>query len=494
VVSASPRSGARGDRARRLAFWALLCSALAVPPVSSNAFEFPALAHPWALVPFAFLMVLPVADLRRPWRRINLDLAMLLLPSLAVAFEKVPRQWPVILAYVSLGYLALRMISVARPARSLAARHSSADAGIPRAWLVIGIAVLAIVHISWATQSAVSSDVGEGGVNGALRIVHGQSLYGREAVTVERVAQHTDTYGPFNYEAYVPAALELSKKRAALLTTLFFDLLSAVLLFALGRRIRDTRMGIVLAYCWLAFPMTLYEDALGFNDSIVAAALVATVLLAQHPARRGAVAAVAVWSKLSPLALLPLLATYQVPGRDPVRRFLAFAGAFAAATALIFVPALTHGTVATFVSRTVGFQAGREPSHSLWSTVAFSYGAHVAWLKAVVGVAHGLLAAIVGAFVVLSYRMSYRQDQTGLAAMSAAILIAIQLLLSYYSYSYVLWFAPLVLVALLTESPAPSTSGRALARPHEQHPTDPSAPYSAPVLPEAHAVHVPIAG
>jgi hypothetical protein len=401
-------------------------------------------------------MVLPVADLGRPWRLINIDLGMLLLPVVAVAFEKVPRQWPVLLVYISLGYLALRMIAVARANPGLATQRRGPGTGIPRGWLVVGIAALAFVHISWAVQSGVSSDIGEGGINGAMRIVHGQSLYGREAGTITGVAEHTDTYGPFNYEAYVPLATGLDKKRAALLTTLFFDLLTALLLFALGRRARGTTTGILLAYCWLAFPLTLYEDALGFNDSIVGAALVATVLVAHHPARRGAAAAVAVCSKLTPLALLPLLASYDLARGGSPRRLAAFGAAFLAATTVIFVPALTHSSVATFVSRTLGFQAGREASHSLWNTLEFAYAAHVAWLQPLTRVVHGLLTGVIGAFVVLSFRLRYRHDASGLAAMSAAILIAIQVLLSYYSYSYILWFAPLVLAALLIELPTPS--------------------------------------
>ncbi len=434
---------------RRAAFCVLLCAVLAEPHVSSSAFEFPAITHAWALVPFALLMVLPVFDRGHRRRLLNLDLTMMMLPVAAIALERAPRQWPVLLLYVSLAYLALRMVAAARS--SSGQPSDLPTPAIPRAWLLAGIAILALVHVSWAMQSNVSSDVGEGGVNGALRIVHGQSLYGARAGTVSGTAQHTDTYGPFNYEAYIPLALGVSRKRAALLTALFFDLLTAGLLFVLGRRTRGEGLGITLAFCWLAFPLTLYEDALGFNDSIVAATLVAIVLVAHRPGRRGAMAALAVWSKLSPLALVPLLATYQLSGRDRGGRSAAFAAAFAAATAVIFFPALAHGTPAAFISRTIGFQAGREPSHSAWGTLEFAFAGRLAWLKLAAVVLHGLLAALVGAFVILSFRIRYRQDAAGLAAMAAAILISIQSLLGYYSYSYILWFAPLVLFAVLTQ-------------------------------------------
>jgi hypothetical protein len=42
-----------------------------------------------------------------------------------------------------------------------------------------------------------------------------------------------------------------------------------------------------------------------------------------------------------------------------------------------------------------------------------------------------------------------RQDAVGLAALSAAVLIALQLGATYWFYLYIVWFAPLVLVASL---------------------------------------------
>ena len=119
LVSARFRSGDRGGGLRRLVFCVLLCVALAEPRIGSNAFEYPAVTSAWALLPFGLLIVLPVADLGRPWRLINIDLGMLLLPVVAVAFEKVPRQWPVLLVYISLGYLGSLAVSELRLDRTL---------------------------------------------------------------------------------------------------------------------------------------------------------------------------------------------------------------------------------------------------------------------------------------------------------------------------------------------------------------------------------------
>jgi hypothetical protein len=311
--------------------------------------------------------------------------------------------------------------------------------------------VLACVHVSWALEGSGGSDVATGGVRGASAILHGRPIYGAPGRTVA-VDPHTDTYGPVDYEAYVPFVAVSAGSLSAKVTTLFFDLLTALLLFALGRRLRGATAGVLLAYCWLAFPFTLYEDALGFNDSIVAAALIGTLLVARSPARRGALAAVAAFTKLSPLALVPLLAAHPPPGGRVTRRSVsAFAAAFALATAVVFAPVLVHGSVGAFFSRSFGFQAHRTPALSIWAVLQGNYSVHAAWVGSASRVLHGLLAALAGAFVILVARMARRGGVVPLAAVCAAVLIALQVCLSYYSFSYILWFAPLVLSVLLLD-------------------------------------------
>jgi len=334
---------------------------------------------------------------------------------------------------------------------------------LPRSWLVVGIVVLSAVHVSWAVQGTASTDVARGGVQGAQSILHGRALY-RAPASAPAADPHTDTYGPVDYEAYVPFAGVAGGRLASRLTTVLFDLLTALLLFALGLDVAGPSIGVLLAFCWLAFPFTLYEDALGFNDSIVAAALVGTLLAARHPARRGVMAAVAGWSKFSPLALVPLLATYrprgapgagggsgapaksQAGGRGGQARF---AIAFVLATGLVFVPALAHGSVAEFITRTFGFQATRPPGGSIWAFLQGSYTAHAPSVATASRILHGLITGLAGALVFVLLRGPRRQDVVGLAAASAALLLAVEVCLSYFSLSYVLWFAPLVLASVI---------------------------------------------
>lgn len=442
----------RDTWARRIAYVALLALAPLLPHLSSGGFDFPAVSAAWVCLPLAALLLVPLVDLRAPWRWAHLDLLVLLSPAVALVCERPGRTWAVLLVYPPLAYLAVRMLVIARGRRSAPALRLR----LPRSWLVAGIAVLAAVHVGWALQGTVSTDVASGSVQGAQRIVHGRPLYGAPSGPAA-LDPHTDTYGPATYEAYVPLAAVADSRIAARVTTLLCDLLTALLLFALGRQVRGPTAGIVLAYCWLALPFTLYEDAFAFNDALAAAALVGTVLVARSPVRRGVLAALAGWTKFSPLALVPLLAGYAPSRERSVRRDAPrFALAFALATVLIYVPVVADSDIGTFVSRTLGFQASRTPSFSLWGSLQNDYAVHLPWLGTASRVLHGLLAALVCALIILLPRASRRQDAVGLAAASAAVLIGVQACLGYWAFSYVLWFAPLVLAAVILAAAGPT--------------------------------------
>ena len=445
-----------GESVRAAGLVGLLAAALLVPHLSSNGFEYPAVSDGWVLLVFCALVLVPFLDLNALRRLVLLDLIALLAFVLGLALGRPGITWPVLLAYPPMLYLAARMFALTRASRTGGAPPAGAGSLrllVRQRWLLVAIAVLAAVHIWWALAGSANVDVGWAGVDGAKRLLHGRALYG-EGLTAG-VDLHLDTYGPLDYLAYVPFAELAHGYLGARLASVFFDLLTALLLFALGRRERGAGPGVVLAYLWLAFPLGLYSDALGLNDSLVAALLVATLLAARSPRRRGATAALAAWVKLCPLALVPLLAQYRPDRAHPARRtMLAFLLGFALITALTFIPVLLHDSPATFISRTLGFQAGRAPEDSLWATLQNGSLSHAAWLATLARVLHGLVVAMAGAFLVHISIAPRRQDLIGLAAASAAILITLQIAMSYYSYSYTLWFAPLVLAALFLERPA----------------------------------------
>ena len=170
-------------------------------------------------------------------------------------------------------------------------------------------------------------DVGYAGVIGADRLAHGKPLYGN----FPKDNEHGDTYGPVNYEAYVPfeQALPWSGRwddlPAAHGAAIAFDLLT--LLLPVPAR-AGASAGPRWASCsptrWAAYPFTLYVANCNTNDALVAALRRrGAPRRVASPAARGAATALAGLTKFAPLALAPLFATYGAPRRAAAGRSLA---------------------------------------------------------------------------------------------------------------------------------------------------------------------------
>jgi hypothetical protein len=204
--------------------------------------------------------------------------------------------------------------------------------------------------------------------------------------------------------------------------------------------VRGPTLGIVLVYAWLTYPFTLYASNTNSNDALVAALVLGAVALAARPAGRGAVAALAGLTKIAPLALAPVLAAHG--GRGRAR----FALAFAAVATVALAPFLLHGeSLSTMYHRTLGYQAGRDAPFSIWGLYGWTSLQDV-WRAVAV-----LLAVVVAV-------IPRRRDVAGLAALCAAVLIALELGATYWFYLYLVWFFPLVMVALLARHGAPERS------------------------------------
>jgi hypothetical protein len=436
---------------RRAIFAIALVCALLVPRADVSFWIFPALSHPWALAPFATLFLVTVVDTDSPLSLRNLDLLALLVPVLALATWTRGGEWQFVFLYVPLGYLMVRMTVVAGlwgGDRPRAPREAPFRAALPVPWLLTGALTLAAVHGLWTLDTSLSSDIGLAGVHGAQRLLDGRPIYGADAALTASagVDPHLDSYGPFAYEAVAPFTWLAGGMSAARLATLFFDLATALALFSLGRRARDTAIGLTMALAWLACPFSLYVAELGANDTMLSASLVLTLLYVQKPVRRGGALALAAWSKLSPLALLPLMAGLDRHETDGPRRALRLAGSFLLASALIFLPVLWHGDLATFVQRTFGFQSSRAPAYSIWE-LAGSGSAHV-----VSAAVRGLLAAATGLLAITSAWRLRRRDVAGVAAASAAVMIGLVIVDGYFSFTYICWFAPLLLASRLLDN------------------------------------------
>jgi hypothetical protein len=283
-------------------------------------------------------------------------------------------------------------------------------------------------------------DVGYASVIGADRLAGGHELYGAFPPDNPR----GDTYGPVAYAAYVPFELlfpwtsgtwdDLPAAHAA---AIGFDLGCALLLWRLGRRLGDGAGGLLLPYLWMAFPFTLMVANSGANDALVALLVLAALLAASRPAARGALVALAGLTKFAPLALAPLFAAYRP------RRPLAFAAAFAA----VLVLALAPFDRSLLWDRTLGFQQDRDSPFSVWGF----YELPGALQLAAQALAAGF--AVAAAFLRPS-------GPRALAALAAAVLIALQLAVDHWFYLYLVWFAPLVWVALLCSATRDAGSAR----------------------------------
>lgn len=410
----------------------------------------------WIWLPLCALFLAPFVDPLRPLRLIHLDLLALIGFSVSLFFfNKAEIGWSVGLVYPVLAYVFVRMLIAGfRPVESR-------DRLLPFArpsWLIAGIVALVAFHTTYIATEGKVIDVGLAGAIGADRILHGEELYGPDFSEGLPPSSDVrgDVYGPVNYLAYVPfeAAFPWSGHwddvPAALAAALGFELLTALALFGLGRRIRPgpegRTLGIALAYAWLAYPFTMYTLGSSFNDSLVALLVVCCMLVVASPPARGAASALAGLTKFGPLVLAPLLAAGH--GERRVRPLVPFAIAFLATAAIVTIPLLPDGGFRDLYDRTLGYQASRGSPFSVWGQAPSLH--FLQTLSKVFAVA----------LAVSLFFIPRRRTTVQLAALAAALLIAIQVTANHWFYPYAVWFAPLVLVAVFAQRRGPEPAIR----------------------------------
>jgi hypothetical protein len=344
------------------------------------------------------------------------------------------------LAYPVLVYLLARCLWIGFRGRGMGLRPVW-----PTMWLLIAALFLMGFRVGLNMADAGAIDVGYAGVTGAHRIVNGEQLYGDWPEDIHS----GDTYGPVNYAAYVPFELvwpytaEWDDLPAAHGASITFDIATFILLIVLGMRIRPgptgKRLGAILAFGWAAFPYTAYVLESDSNDSLIAALLVATLVLLAKPLWRGVTLALATWAKFIPLILAPMLLTYN--GWKP-RKLVLFAGGFTVVTAVAVTWPLINPGFHTFYERTIAAQAGRSSPFSIWGQAEALEPLRVAILAAT-----GVLA-IALAFV------PRKKSLLQVAALSAALMLGVQITLHHWFYLYIVWFFPLMLIALALLEPS----------------------------------------
>lgn len=405
---------------------------------------------PYVFLPLCLLFLLGLVDWRRLWRVANLDLLVLL--GFGVShyfFNRAEIGVSVPLVYPALLYLLGRSLWI-----GLRGRGSGLRPVWPVAWMLIAALFLMGFRVGLDVADSGAIDVGYAGVVGADRIAHGEPIYGNFPDDVST----GDTYGPVNYLAYLPFERiwpwsgEWDDLPAAHGAAILFDLAAFTFLILLGLRIRPgpegRRLAATLAFGWAAYPYTAYALESNSNDSLVAALLLATLLIAAKPFARGALLAAATWAKFVAAPLAPMYLTYE----RKLRPALLFVAGFLLVTAAVMTwPALDPG-LRTFYDRTIASQAGRDSPFSIWGQTSLE-PLRIALLA---------LTGILGiAFAFIPRAKSLAQ----LAALSAALLILLQLTLHHWFYLYIVWFYPLLLIALAasparTNRPDPDRSRR----------------------------------
>jgi hypothetical protein len=399
-------------------------------------------------LPLLALFIAPFFDWRHPLRMRHLDLLAIASLSVSLAFfSHAKLAWSVPLTYPPLIYLLIRLLWIGYRRD---ARVPKLHLNVPVTWLAIAVVFLIGFRIGLNVVDSNVIDVGYSGVIGADRLASGHDLYGGWP----RDNEHGDTYGPVNYLVYVPFEQvwpwsgRWDDLPAAHGAAILFDLLCLGGLFLLGRRIRGPTLGVVLAYAWAACPFTLFSLDTNSNDALVAAFLIGVLLVARSAPGRGALTALAGATKVAPLILAPLLATHGAPPKRRISTIALFTIAFVTVAAIALLPIWLQGDLRLIWDRTVGFQLDRGAPFSVWGY----YGG-------LDGLQRAVQVATV-AFAVAAAFIPRRRDVIGLAAVAGALLVALQLGMTYWFYLYIVWVLPFAFVAFLARE-GPDEDGEA---------------------------------
>jgi Glycosyltransferase family 87 len=391
--------------------------------------------NPWLLASFTAMFLLPLLLLRgRRWLD-RLDIAMLLAFGVSYALFDTTHLEPSVWAfYPVLVYLMVRMLI-----RGFRARPPGGplDCRLPTIVLALGLLALVVARIVITLHPSGVIDVATASVLGAYKILHGQSIYYFSL-------GHGDTYGPINYLVYAPFEWiwpgSWNYLPAARAATITFDLLTIGGLILIGMRLRTgrdgRRLGLLLAWLWAACPWSLLDMEKSTNDGLVALIVVLIMLSLSKPVRRGVLVGLGAAAKFFPAVLLPLVAVGRGDGdQQTVRKVLAGFVIAAGASIAVFLP---PGGLKEVWDHTIGFQLTRTDIFSIWAL-------HPALSP--------IKVAVEGFAVILAILVAFRprgaRTPAQVAALGAAVTIAVQLPALHWFYLYIVWFLPLVLVAVL---------------------------------------------
>jgi hypothetical protein len=433
----------------------------------------------WIWLAFCAVFFFGLADFRRPVSLRNVDLAVLLSFGISLYYFNVGRVFTAMpLAYPPLLYLLGRMVWIGIRGRGSPVRP------LWPAWLLLAATVFLMgFRVGLNVEASNVIDVGLAGVDGAQRIAgEGEMPYGhmpddsgkncgpadadgyvREHIQTNGRCESSngrgDTYGPVSYLAYVPAyalvgfdgkwnggSSTWSGLPAAHLTSILWDALAVIGLGLLGLRFGGRLLGATLSFAWASYPFTQYVSSANSNDAIMPVLLIWGLVVVTSPPSRGVFVALAAWTKFAALLLLPLWASYSDWRRKP-RDKVTYLGGILLGTALAFWVLLLEPhplhAAHVFWDRTFGWQLARPSPFSIWDWDEYP------GFPDLHPVQTGLKVALLVAAVVVFF-VPRRKNVVQLAALSAALTIGFELVLTHWFYLYIPWFFPFVALAVLT--------------------------------------------
>ncbi|TCJ18437.1 hypothetical protein E0L93_05445 [Rubrobacter taiwanensis] len=392
--------------------------------------------HPLVWGALALLFALAFARTDRVLSLRNLDVLALLGFLISHHFFRAGEPfWAVALLYPPLVYLFARTLLAGFGVGERVERTSNLPA--PALFALGALASGFIIALNIHSRVI---DVGYAGAAGADRILSGTLPYGNMPEEIST----GDTYGPLNYLIYVPANLlfgfsgEWDYLPAAHAVTVAAFVIAALALMAAGRRLAGAPGAAALFFAWAVFPHTVYATNNNTNDVLLAAFGALGLAAFASPVARGATVAAGFAIKLAPLVLAPLWLAQNGLRPGPVLKFLlgglaVFAGSF---WVLALDGSFLEG-LRLFYERTFAYQTGRETPWSIYGQIPETR------------VLQRPAMALVAFVALLTFFLPRERTVRRLAALSAALLIGVQLTLNYWFYPYLVWFAPFAFVALL---------------------------------------------
>lgn len=393
---------------------------------------------PAVLVLLALVFVFAVAG--SPLRSLrNLDALVVGggFTSAALLFEARLTGPQMYVADAALAYVAVRLARVALGAHAAVAEPLHARllrrTDRTRVLLIAALALTAAGVVTTLTSPA-PSDVALAGLQGATLLNHGVIPYGHIGGGVV----HGDTYPLLSYVLYMPVAAirpvhdAFDSLDGALWMNALFLVGGALVVAGGGRRAH--------ALAWAAFPPLLLAASTGGND-VPAAALVAGALVAyaREPLGSGLLT-LAAWVKVVPgLALLPWLAALRARSRRTAT-VTVLAVSAASVAAILLVGGAGALSSAWHAMR---FQFVRGSWYSIWQLTGTRA------LQPVFQAATLAFAAFIAAELTRAGSPSLRSAAAG----GGAVVALIEIGGNSWSYQYVVWLLPFILLALFPPVP-----------------------------------------